>query len=105
MKLATYKKLKPRDAVTLAAPLSTYSCGHPTPDGRVYVPAGTVGIVGSVNVPEVYTRLNKAPRPYGFTCVDFPAGTPLVDLKGNTTRGWFKENAKVRVAAWPEDLA
>jgi hypothetical protein len=104
MTLYKFQRLKVGDRVTLAVARPSYSCGHPAVHGRVYVAKGESGVVGSVNVPQVTTGLGRPLRKYGFACIDFTREAKLEDYKGRPTRGWYKDDATPRVAAWPEEL-
>ena len=66
-----FKQLKIGDRVRLTVARPDYSCGHKTPDGRMYIPVGTVGVIGVVNVPFV----SGPNRKQGFACLDVPAGS------------------------------
>ena len=77
-----FNKLRVGDNVTLAVMRPEYSCGHRTSDGRIYIPAGTTGVVGAVRVPAVRGRERY------FVCVDFPRTTGLIDRKGKAATHW-----------------
>lgn len=94
---AQFKTLKVGDQVTLAQNRPEYSSGHATGDGRIYVPAGTKGIVGAVRVPSV------TGKPRFFICVDSPPEVALVDFKGSPAKHWDQKSRK-RVAAYREEL-
>lgn len=97
-----FKKLKVGDVVALAEPRPIYTCGENTPDERCYVPAGAVGNVGAVKVPNVMGKNEY------FCCVDFPMSQLLFDHKGNPAKSWsnrrVSEMSRHRVAAHAEEL-
>ena len=92
-----FNSLKVGTPVTLAKTLKEYSCGHKTPDGCVYIPAGTTGIVGATKVPAVHSNHN-------FVCVDFQPTTTLVDCNGKSVTHWATFINQFRVGAFPDDL-
>ena len=96
MTKAKYKKLKVHDTVTLAVRRPDYTYGHNTPDGLCYIPAGAVGWVTALNVPNVFGKGT-------FTCVDFQDLKALEDCKGRPMRHWSYGN-HYRCAATAEDL-
>ena len=91
-----FKALNIGDRVTLAVPRNDYTCGHKTADGLIYVPAGTIGVIGAVNVPYVTGRDGR----HGFACVDFNVGTTQFrDVFGRPVSHWARLDSHTRVAA------
>jgi hypothetical protein len=102
MTQAKFDRLREGDRVTLAAALSEYSCGHDTPTGQIFIPAGTEGVVRRVKVPAVFVRNGKTRF---FVCVDFKPEEvqKFEDHRGRPAEYKHKCRA-LRVAAYPEEL-
>ena len=84
MTLSKFKKLKVGDEVTLVVQQRAYGAGFPTSDGCAYIPKGSKGIVGAVDVPSVYQRKGT---PSTFIYIDFPPDTlPLPNPHQNRYR-------------------
>ena len=98
-----FRALRIGDQVTLAVPRPDYTSGHRTPDGRIYVPAGTVGTVAAVNVPYV-TGPDRKKR--GFTCVDFSVcTTQFRDVFGRPVSHWARLDGKTRCSVIADQLS
>jgi hypothetical protein len=87
-----FKKLRVGQKVILAVDRQAFGSGYPTRNGYAYIPAGTIGTVGSVGVPSV-TGPNGRCRFYA--CIDFPHDTLTLP---NPHRNSY------RVSAYPEDI-
>lgn len=75
-----FNKLQIGDRVMLTEHREAYG-SFPTVDGRAYIPAAALGVVGAVKVP---TTMGKNGVAKFFVCVDFPAEQKLVDYRGFT---------------------
>lgn len=103
MTTSKFRNLKIGDKVVLANSLAEYSCGHKTPDGKVYVKGGTEGEVAVLHVPSA-----RCENVY-FHCIDFPTDIELIDCNGRKVEHWGKTKLieygnKLRVAAKAVDL-
>ena len=94
-----FKNLKVGDKVVLIEPRLEYGCGYPVPGGRAAVSAGSVGVVGAVNVPAV----RGAER--NFACIDFPPDVKLIHpYNGEILVVENPHNNTYRVAAFAAEI-
>lgn len=78
-------KFKLGDRVETLIPDEPYYSGYGG-NPRIVIPAGTVGVIGAVDVPAVRHRKGK---PYTFFCVDF-------EIEGKHWRGsYYKDEIKL----------
>ena len=84
----------------LAVKLKEYSCGHNTPGGCVYVPAGTKGVVGAVRVP------STCREGVVFCCVDFKQRIKFVNCYGKPCKSKHRKDLSLnfRVGALASQL-
>jgi hypothetical protein len=99
-----FSRLKVGQTVKLLATLPDYSCGHKTLDGRAYIPAGTIGVVGAVKVPGVFQRTGGGD--WYFACIDFNYRPEFVDFRGKPVEHRHRKDLPqhFRCAAEAEDI-